>query len=134
MRKELERIIEQILVDRIKLIGDKDQTYIGYPDKLIKDLAQAILSSGYIKKDSIGLNVLKIKDILNAICQECKQPDDITCHYTCSVLTHAISQAKNEIIKWRRTNPMPKIKVIISGLIIILLIIVAMLLVLLKII
>ena len=39
---EVEGIIEQVLVEKIESIGGKDEAYSGYPDKLIKDLAQEI--------------------------------------------------------------------------------------------
>ena len=36
-------IIEGTLCNKIKFIGEKEQTYIGYPAELIKDLAKALI-------------------------------------------------------------------------------------------
>ena len=58
-----------------------------------------LLWKSFVRLEDVELDVLKIKDILNTTCQECKQPDDVTCHYTCFILAHAIAQASKEIIK-----------------------------------
>ena len=36
--REVEESIEQVLLNRIKLIGDEDQLYTGYPQQLIDEL------------------------------------------------------------------------------------------------
>lgn len=40
-RERTEKAIEQVLLNRIKLIGDEDQLYTGYPAQLIEELASA---------------------------------------------------------------------------------------------
>ena len=39
---KLEQVIERVLINRIKVIGQNYQTYNGYPSIIIKELASAI--------------------------------------------------------------------------------------------
>ena len=48
---KLEKIIERVLIQRIKLIGDDDQFYSGYPSDLIKEIAFAI--DEYLKSNKL---------------------------------------------------------------------------------
>lgn len=45
LEKVLEKTIEGVLQDRIKVFGENEQTYVGYPAKLIKDLSLAIIKA-----------------------------------------------------------------------------------------
>ena len=88
-QEELERIIREFIPHR-------DSEYI-------PALVQAIIDAGYIRKQDIKLDVLKIKDILNFQCQQCNCGIQ-GCNYTCSILAHTVAQAKDEIIKVKGEN------------------------------
>jgi hypothetical protein len=48
---KLRETIEKVLINRIKFIGDDEQTYQGYPSKLIEEIAFAI--DEYLKSNKL---------------------------------------------------------------------------------
>lgn len=48
---KLKQIIERVLINRIKSIGDDEQTYRGYPSTLIEEVAFAI--DEYLKSNKL---------------------------------------------------------------------------------
>lgn len=48
---KLKQTIERVLINRIKRIGNDEQTYQGYPSKLIEEIAFAI--DEYLKSNKL---------------------------------------------------------------------------------
>lgn len=55
-----EKELEQIFLNRIKNIGEKDQTYLGYPDELLKEL-KSFIRQLLLQKQLEALDKLKLK-------------------------------------------------------------------------
>jgi len=46
----------------------------------------------HTRKMAERVDVLKLKDLMNTICQECQQPRFTDCSFTCSILANAIAK------------------------------------------
>ena len=94
-KKELELIIEQVLVNKIKLIGEKDQTYLGSPAELIKELAQSIIDQGFIRKKDVRLDEEKLMEVFNSN----ETNYDFGTEEGVKPFLHALAQKGEQIIK-----------------------------------
>ena len=54
-QEELEKILEQVFLKYIKVVGDEDQTYYSTPTIFIRAIVSAILSAGYVKLEDVEL-------------------------------------------------------------------------------
>ncbi len=58
MKDKIPSCIEKVLLKRIKVIGENEQTYLGYPEELTKLLREEIITEIQKMADKVPPNLL----------------------------------------------------------------------------